>query len=85
MRKLASGYELSGKAELDGKTDTLRGEITHLSEKLQRFLDGFLDGVLEREIYTAKKAEIMSRKKTIEEQMSDLALTNLEWVEPLKS
>jgi hypothetical protein len=36
-------------------------------------------------IYTQKKAEIMSEKKTLEEQMSDLALGNLEWVEPLKN
>ena len=85
MRKLVNSYELSEKAELDGKTDALRGEITHLSEKLQRLLDGFLDGVLEREIYTAKKAEIMSHKKTIEEQISDFTLGQVEWVEPLKN
>ena len=85
MRKLANSCELSEKAKLDGKTDTLRGEITHLSEKLQKLLDGFLDGVLEREIYTQKKAEIMSHKKTIEEQISDFTLGQVEWVEPLKN
>jgi hypothetical protein len=76
---------LSEKNELDGKIDALSGDITHLSEKLQRLLDAFLDGVLEREDYTQKKAEIMSQKKTLEEQMSDFYLGNLVWVEPLNS
>ena len=84
MREMATKDELTEKAKIDGKIDGLRTDITHLSEKLQRLLDGFLDGVLERDIYTQKKAEIMSEKKTLEEQMSDLALGNLEWVEPLK-
>ena len=85
MREMAVADELTEKVKIDGKIGGLRVDITHLSEKLQRLLDGFLDGVLEREIYTEKKAEIMSQKKTLEEQMSDLALGNLEWVEPLRN
>ncbi len=85
MREMASADELTEKAKIDGKIDSLRTDITHLSEKLQRLLDGFLDGVLERDIYTQEKAKIMSHKKTIEEQMSDLALGTLEWVEPLNN
>ncbi len=85
MREWATTDELADKAKIDGKIDGLRTELTHLSEKLQRLLDGFLDGILERDIYTQKKAEIMSQKKTIEEQMSDLTLGTLEWVEPLNN
>ncbi len=85
MRVWATADELADKEQIDGKINGMRRELTHLSEKLQRLLDGFLDGVLEREIYTQKKAEIMSQKKTIEEQMSDLHLGTLEWVEPLSN
>lgn len=85
MRSVASEWERDEKITLDRDIDGLRSQITHLSEKLQRLLDGFLDGVLEREVYTQKKAEIMSQKKTIEEQMSDLHLGNLVWVEPLQN
>ena len=31
-----------------------------------------------------KKAEILSQKKTLEEQASDLSVGTLEWVEPLR-
>ena len=85
MREMATKDELADKLQIDSKIDGLRTELTHLSEKLQRLLDGFLDGVLEREIYTAKKAEIMSQKKSLEEQMSDFTLGTLEWVEPLNN
>ena len=85
MREMAATDELTEKAKIDDKIEAFRTDITHLSEKLQRLLDGFLDGVLEREIYTAKKAELMSQKKTIEEQISDFTLGQVEWVEPLKN
>ncbi len=85
MREMATKDELADKLQIDSKIDGLRTELTHLSEKLQRLLDGFLDGVLEREVYTQKKAEIMSQKKTLEEQMSDFTLGTLEWVEPLNN
>ena len=85
MHRWATADEIAGKAQVDSKIDDMRSELAHLSDKLQRLLDGFLDGILEREVYTQKKAEIMSQKKTIEEQISDLTLGTLEWVEPLNN
>ena len=85
MREMVAIDERAEQTQLDSKINGLRADITHLSEKLQRLLDAFLDGVLEREDYTHKKAEIMSQKKSLEEQMSDFTLGTLEWVEPLQS
>ena len=72
-------------SQVDAKISDLRASILHLSEKLQSLLDVFLDGVLERDDYTKKKAEILSQKKTLEEQASDLSMGTLEWVEPLRN
>ena len=72
-------------SQVDAKISDLRASILHFSEKLQRLLDAFLDGVLERDDYTKKKAEILSQKKTLEEQASDLSMGTLEWVEPLRN
>ena len=85
MREMVARDERAEQTQLDDKINGLRADITHLSEKLQRLLDAFLDGVLEREDYMHKKAEIMSQKKSLEEQMSDFTLGTLEWVEPLNS
>ena len=78
--------EQAEQSQVDAKISDLRASILHLSsEKLQSLLDVFLDGVLERDDYTKKKAEILSQKKTLEEQASDLSMGTLEWVEPLRN
>ena len=58
--------------------------IGNLQGKLRRLLDSYLEQDIEREIYLAKKAELMSEKKTLEEQNSKLTLANNIWVEPMK-
>ena len=50
---------------------------------MQRLLDSFLDELIDRQTYFAKKAELMSEKKSLEEQMSDIALGQSTWVEPM--
>ncbi|MDR1300680.1 MAG: recombinase family protein, partial [Candidatus Nomurabacteria bacterium] len=85
MREMAERDENAEQSQNDGAIESLRVRVSHLSEKLGRLLDSFLDGVIEREIYVAKKAEIMSEKKTFEEQISDLSLGVCGWVEPLKN
>jgi site-specific DNA recombinase len=61
-----------------------RAEIEKLNGRLQRLLDSFLDGVLEREEYTAEKAKLMSRKKSLQGERDDLAQGQAMWIEPLK-
>ena len=59
-------------------------KIANLQGKLQRLLDSYLDQDIERETYLAKKAELMSEKKTLEEQNSKLTLAANAWVEPMR-
>ncbi len=60
-------------------------KIAGLQSKLQRLLDGYLDQDIERETYLAKKAELMSEKKSLEEQSAKLTLANTSWLEPFKA
>ena len=59
-----------------------RAEIQTITGRLQTLLDSFLDGIVDREAYTAKRAELMSRKKTLEEQIGQLAEGRAPWLEP---
>src|SRR5579859_3228446 len=45
-----------------------RAEIDKVNARLQKLLDSFLDGVIDREEYTAQKAKAMSQKKSLQEQ-----------------
>ena len=58
--------------------------IASLQRKLQRLLDSYLDQDIDRETYLAKKAELMSEKKSLQEQSSKLTLAGSVWVEPMR-
>ena len=83
LRQRIGDTERKEQAESDVLLDDLRDKVAHLSGKLQRLLDSFLDELIDRQTYLAKKAELMSEKKSLEEQMSDIALGQSAWVEPM--
>ena len=74
MRQNIDKAEREAQAKSDTTLDELRGKVAHLSGKLQRLLDSFLDELIDRQTYLANKAELMSEKKSLEEQISDIAL-----------
>ena len=60
-------------------------KIQILQNKLQRLLDGYLDQDIDRETYAAKKAELMSQKKSLEEQSTKITHDASAWVEPMRT
>jgi hypothetical protein len=62
-----------------------RGEIEKINLRLQKLLDSFLDGVIDRNDYTAEKAKLMSQKKSLEEQSSTLLRGRADWLEPFQN
>ena len=83
-------YELIGqdesreKSTLDRKITGTSEQIVQLSSRLQRLLDSYLDGDMERELYQNKRAEILGEKKSLQEQIEQASLGVLTWVEPMK-
>ncbi len=68
LRELMRKDELSEKAEYSANTEVLRNDTAQLSGKLQRLLDSYLDGDVERELYQDKRAEILGQKRRPEEK-----------------
>ena len=62
-----------------------RAEIEKINLRLQILLDSFLDGLIDRETYVAKKAKEMSQKKSLEEQRNALLKGRADWLEPFQS
>ena len=83
LRELMRKDELSEKAEYSANTEVLRNDTAQLSDKLARLLDGYLDGDIERELYQAKRAEILGQKKRLEEKIERTTVGVLTWVEPM--
>ena len=59
-------------------------EIKAINEKLQRLLDSYLEQDVERDAYLFKKAELLSQKKKLEEQVLKFQQTQNAWLEPMK-
>jgi hypothetical protein len=62
-----------------------RGEIEKINLRLQKLLDSFLDGIIDREAYVAEKSKGMSQKKSLEEQCSALLKGRADWLEPFQN
>jgi hypothetical protein len=61
-----------------------QNKIGSLQSKLQRLLDSYLDQDIDQPTYKAKQAELMSEKKSLEEQIGKLTLAANAWVEPMR-
>jgi DNA invertase Pin-like site-specific DNA recombinase len=61
-----------------------RVELSEVNIKLKRVIDTYIDQDIERPEYLERRAELMSRKKTLEEKISDLELGQNNWLEPLR-
>ena len=64
---------------------TKKDEIKLINAKLQRLLDSYLDEVIDRDAYLTKKSELLSLKKTLEEQIINFEQTQNAWLEPMKN
>ena len=58
-------------------------KIQTIKVKLQRLLDGYLDQVIEQEVYRIEKAKLLSEKKSLEEQITNLEQKRTGWLEPM--
>ena len=76
--------EQKDKISFNASISKAQEQIVQLSSKLQRLLDGYLDGDVERELYQVKRAEILGEKKRLQEQIEQSSLGVLTWVEPMK-
>ncbi len=84
LYELIEQDEQKEKSTLNSQINSTREQIVQLSEKLQRLLDSYLDGDVERELYQDKRAEILGDKKLLQEQIEQASLGVLTWVEPMK-
>ena len=85
LRELMCNDEMSEKADFERITENDKEAIAQLSDKLARLLDGYLDGDIERELYQDKRAEILGKKKLLQERIEQATLGVSTWVEPMKT
>ncbi len=60
-------------------------KIKNINIKLQRLLDGYLDQDIDREVYRAEKAKLLSDKKSLEERTTNFEQKQNDWLEPFQN
>ena len=66
------------------ETNQVNDRIQEAEVKLNRLLDGYLEQVIEPEIYKQKKNELFDEKLKLEEKKSQIAKNGNSWLEPVR-
>ena len=62
-----------------------RKDLEQIDVKLKLLLDSYLDQMIDKDDFQQKKFELMSKRKTIEEQILSLKKNQGNWIEPFKN
>ena len=62
----------------------LEKEIKETEQKLDKLVNAFLDGSIEKETYLAKKDELIKTKTDLNKRRADFGRKGNNWIEPLK-
>ena len=76
--------EEKDKIESETETQRLNSEIQETEIKLNRLLDGYLDQVIEPEIYKQKKNELFEEKLHLTQKKSQIEENGNCWLEPVR-
>jgi len=76
--------EEKDRQESETETKKLDSHVRETEIKLNRLLDGYLDQVIEPEIYKQKKNELFEEKLKLEEKKSQIEKNGNCWLEPVR-
>ena len=69
---------------ISGEVQNLDEKIKEAETKLDKLVNAFLDGSIEKETYLAKKDELIKTKTDLNKRKSDFGRKGNNWIEPLR-
>ena len=84
LNRMALAEYKNSAQSVSARVKEKEAKIQTISQKLQRLLDGYLEQDIERVTYRQEKAKLLSKKKSLEEEMSSLSHRAEDWLEPLQ-
>ncbi len=85
LSKMADKDERESLQASAAANQATRLEIDVISQKLQRLLSVYLDQDIERDAYRLEKAELLSRKKSLEEKIGEVSRGTIAWLEQFRN
>ena len=86
--KMLAEVEKWGTNEKENSQNLLQNletEIEETKQKLDKLVSGYLDGIIEKEIYLQKKEDLIKIKIALEAKKEDFRKGKRNWLEPLKN
>ena len=77
-------WEKENIQSLQSFAQNLEKEIKETEQKLDKLVNAFLDGSIEKETYLAKKDELIKTKTDLQQRKSDFGRKGNNWIEPLR-
>jgi hypothetical protein len=62
-----------------------QAEIGQIKVKLQRLLEAYLEQLIDRHMFASQKAELLARKRVLQEQIKSFEDSPHGWLEPMRS
>jgi len=84
FEKWITESEEKDKLSIVSETNRVNDQIQESEIKLNRLLDGYLDQVIEPEIYKQKKNELFDEKLKLMEKKSQIEKNGTVWLEPMR-
>ena len=84
LSKLADKDETEAIQSSVSSSQATKDEISTISSKLKRLRGIYIDEDIEQDEYLAEKSGLLTRKKSLEEKMTELEKGNIVWLEPLR-
>jgi DNA invertase Pin-like site-specific DNA recombinase len=85
MEKQIAIWEKETISERGSVAQNLKTKLSETKEKLDKLVSLYLDGDIERDIYTQKKDVLLRQKAHLEESLKDFGQQRKNWIEPLRS
>jgi hypothetical protein len=84
LNKMADEDERKAAQSTATASQATKEEIMAIEKKLRLLLEARLEEDIDRDTYREQKAELLSRKKGLEEKMAGLSKGHVAWLEPLR-
>ncbi len=78
-------WEKEGDQSSQSSAQNFKKQIKDTEQKLDKLVNAFLDGIIEKDIYLQKKDELIKTKMALLQKKTDFGRKGNNWIEPLRN
>ncbi len=84
MLKLVDAERKESTESANAMAERKSAEVAVIAGKVQKLLEAYLDGLIDRDVFTERKCTFMEEKKALQEQIEACEEDSIGWLEPFR-